>query len=212
MTRRALAHCRLQSGSVVLDVGCGRGATVAYLRHRHNLAAYGLDCSSALLNIARTQCAGAPFVRGRAEQLPLAAGSTAALFCECALSLTDQPALAVKEFYRVLAEGGWLVLSDLFSRSGVEAAVQPRHPVIHCCLSGAMTRRGIEALVTQAGFAIRTWEDHTALLKHFAAQLVLEFGSLEAFWKTTGGAQYGPVCHCDGNARPGYYLLVARKE
>jgi hypothetical protein len=85
----------------------------------------------------------------------------------------------------VLRSGGFLILSDIYDR-GTEA------------------REQLQTRLAESGFSILLWEDHTQLLRELAARLVLAHGSLEGFWCDAAG--------CAAGARPGYYLLIARKD
>jgi hypothetical protein len=122
---------------------------------------------------------------------------------------------------RVLAPGGHLLLSDIYLReSGVEFAPVQRPNAPHCCLDGATTEACVKARVSAAGFRIRRWEDHSHLLKVLAAQLVFAYGSMDNFWRSSGRPQSGHAKKGGTSAlgrervsmRPGYYLLVGRKE
>jgi arsenite methyltransferase len=208
LTERAMAFCKLPRGAMVLDVGCGSGATTVYLRRSHGLPAVGLDISRMLLEEAHET--GLPaFIQGRAEALPIGDARLAAIFCECTFSLLPDPESALAEWRRVLAPGGYLILSDLYARSG---RLQPTAQLdgVHCCLDGAVGCKTLFDRMAAAGFKVLLFEDHTPLLKRLAAQLVWEHGSIEAFWTHVGGA-----CAADREkftGRPGYYLMVARKS
>lgn len=207
LTERALAVCGLAAGARVLDVGCGGGATVIHLRQCHGLRAVGLDLSRALLAEGRAHAAGPPLVQGRAEALPVRDGHLAAIFCECVLSLLPAPAQALAEWHRALAPGGFLLISDLYARS-MGREEKPPTSAARCCLSGAVARETLLARITAAGFMMVRFEDHTPLLKQLAAQLVWAHGSMAAFWSRVG-------IDCSGNGsngRPGYYLMVGRKN
>jgi ubiquinone/menaquinone biosynthesis C-methylase UbiE len=207
LTDRALAFCRLPPGAVVADVGCGTGAAAEHLRERHGLRAVGLDPSRSLLAEGRRRAPGRALIQGQAQALPLVGGRLDAVLCECVLSLTGAPEGVLAEFHRVLRPGGWLVVSDLYAGQG------PPGPAISAsgggCLEGAMARRTLEAHVTRAGFRIRLWEDHTPLLTHFAAQLLLAGEDLEALRPSLGRGHSAGGHRC--RPRPGYFLLVARR-
>jgi SAM-dependent methyltransferase len=134
------------------------------------------------------------------------------LFCECVLSLLHDPASALKEFARVLAPEGFLILSDVYARMPEQASLLPRLPV-QCCIKGAVGIRQIMAWIAESGLTVVTWEDHTALLKQLAAQLIFSFGSLNAFWATTCSEGHPEAVEAAvKRARPGYYLLIARRN
>jgi SAM-dependent methyltransferase len=111
-----LAGCR--RGARILDAGCGNG------RHAVPLARAGyevvaLDCSRPLLDAARSAVGGAPsprFVLGSYAELPFEAASFDAVLClGTALGYLGEPGdrKALREFRRVLAPGGRLVIETL---------------------------------------------------------------------------------------------------
>jgi ubiquinone/menaquinone biosynthesis C-methylase UbiE len=210
LTQRALDYCRLPEGVRVLDVGCGSGATLAYLRSRKRIRAFGVDFSWKLLTEEDDPNLRSLRTQGRAEALPLKNDYFSALFCECVLSLLPDPAMAVAEYCRVLAPGGYLILSDLYARPRQGRKEESASLPLNCCLNGAVGRESIVDWITAAGFDLLFFEDHTDLLKQLAAQMVWQYGSLAAFREAAGGAE------CRGGSaifagRPGYYLMVARK-
>jgi arsenite methyltransferase len=212
LTERALTFCRLPAGARVLDVGCGAGATVEFLCQEHRYTAFGVDTSSLLLKegIERKPTLG--LLRGTAEKLPFPDRCFGALFCECVLSLLHDQVEPLKEFARVLNPGGFLVLSDVYARMPDQASSLMQMP-IRCCLKGAVGRRQIVSMVEESGLTPLIWEDHSALLKQLAGQLIFSFGSLNAFWAATcSGEDPEVTLETVKRARPGYYLLIARRK
>lgn len=118
LTERMLALCRFPAGARLLDVGCGRGASLALLRSRGFQAA-GVDRSPELLAEAETSWATAgpvappPLVRADGGRLPFRPGVFDGLLCECVLSLLPDRPTALREFHAALAEGGLLALCDV---------------------------------------------------------------------------------------------------
>jgi ubiquinone/menaquinone biosynthesis C-methylase UbiE len=191
LTDRAVGLCTFAAGSHILDVGCGAGATVDYLIRRYGLDARGVDSSPTLIAEGLGRNPALPLTQAPAETLPFAGETQDGVFCECVLSLLGQPLQALAEFQRVLRSGGYLILSDLYTRD--ETAT--------LCNQGVVSRVQLEAWLSASGFAPLLWEDHTSALKELAARLVLAHGSLEG------------LCYGTGMSRQwtGYYLLVARK-
>ena len=94
----------------VVDVGCGEGATIGYLRELHpGWEVSGIDADPAF-------CAAGMTETGRAESLPFPDGSIDVILMECSLSKTEQPERAAAEAFRVLKTGGWLLISDMYAR------------------------------------------------------------------------------------------------
>jgi SAM-dependent methyltransferase len=213
LTARGLALCRLAPGARILDVGCGTGAAVDYLR-RQGLAAIGIDFSEVLLEKGSRTYGTTPLVRARAEQLPMGDGCAGAVLCECVLSLCGDPVQVLKEMRRVLKKGGYLVLTDVYSRK-VHGAAPTGRPAPRCCLKGAVARSTAQARITHTGFDLLLWEDHSQRLKQLAARLAWSYGSLDAFWSAVDGSAAAVTLHGSGAGEcsaPGYYLLVAQKK
>ena len=73
--------------------------------------------------------------------------------------------------------------------------------------------RQIIAWVEESGLTAVIWEDHSALLKQLAAQLIFSFGSLNAFWAATCSEGLPDAIEATvKRARPGYYLLIAQRK
>jgi arsenite methyltransferase len=214
LTRQALDLCRLPAGSRVVDIGCGTGVTTQYLRHDRCFKAVGLDRSSGMLGRARQQDPGLPLIQGDATRLPFGDRLLSAVICECVVSLVADPAAAWREFHRVLAPGGLLMLADVYARAP-DHACGLKTLRGTCCLKGAISRDELMNRMHRAGFTLLVWQDHSAALKRLAAQLVFACSpvSLQALWGTIdeGGCAnvYPPAAY---QARPGYFLAVARKE
>ena len=212
LTGRAVEFCNPPIGAKVLDVGCGIGATAAWLEENHGLEAVGVDLSPAMLAEGRFERPSSVLVSGRAEGLPFKDHSFDLIFCECVLSLLDDRKPALAEFFRVLKPGARLVVADLYARRA-EGLGALKRLSINSCLGGARPRDEIIALTEEAGFEPDLWEDHSDLLTQLAAKFVFEYGSREKFWSifATGCGrselEYGLL-----EAKPGYYLMAARKK
>jgi len=212
LTQRALSYCALPAGARVADLGCGIGATVGHLRRHHRLRAVGLDRSAGMLGRARQKDPGLPLVRGDAARLPFEDGRLSAVLCECFLTLVADIDAAWHEIHRVLAPGGFLILTDIYARGPRPDSGLSMLPG-NACLKGASSREEIAGRMQRSGFALLVWEDHSEALKRLAAELVLACGSLQALWGAAGGPGGATACaSAVRQARPGYFLSVARKE
>lgn len=195
-----------------MDVGCGVGATVDYLTAKHHLEVYGLDMSASLLDRAHDKNDNLAFIRGDAAALPVHTGALQGLFCECVLSLTADPEAVLKEFFRVVEDGGFLVITDLYWRNPDAQGLFPSLS-LNCCLKGAVAAANTKEWVAAAGFTILKWEDHSDLLKQLAARIVWTYGSMNYFWSSFCGKAESVRRASDmAQLRPGYYFLAARKE
>ena len=207
LTRRLLGNT-LAPGAQVLELGCGPGRSLQYMRRELGLRAVGLDLSHSMLLEARSR-SQAPAIRADAACLPVRRASVDAVLCECMLSLVLRLEDALAEIARVLRPGGMLFCSDLYARG--QAGEAP--PVLdRCCIDGILRREEWAELLSRRGFIQESWKDHTPALKHLAAELIFAHGSLEEFWRALLPA--GRACEAMARskaARPGYFCLTARK-
>jgi SAM-dependent methyltransferase len=92
----------------VLDLGAGTGKLTRQLRER-GLDVIAVEPSAGMRDQLRRAVPGVPVLGGKAEQLPLAAGSVDAILVAQAWHWVE-PSLAIPEAVRVLAPGGRLGL------------------------------------------------------------------------------------------------------
>lgn len=133
--RAAVRLARPKPTDRVLDVACGTGdLTLAFARSRPAPAEVtGLDFTPQMLDVAR--CKSAPseatFVEGDAMSLPFADSSFDVLSIAFGIRNVSDPARALREFRRVLAPGGRLVILEFG---------QPRQGILRW-LNDVYTRR-----------------------------------------------------------------------
>ncbi len=212
LTARALGHCAFGAGARVLDLGCGTGVTVDYLRGSLALGAIGVDSSRKALERGAQRNAALPLVQGSGSDLPFASGSVAAILAECSLSLMPERERVLAECWRVLAPGGRLVVTDLYARE--PGVLAPLRSLPVACGAEMTTREDLSRQLEDQGFRVEVWEDHSPMLAEFAVRLVMAGGSLQAVWVRRGVSpdEEGRIADAVRRARPGYFLLVATKE
>ena len=145
-TERLLDRAAVDAGTRLLDVGCGAGEALTAARSR-GADAVGVDRSP---KADRT-------VRGDATALPVRSGTVDVLLAECVLCLTDLSA-ALAEANRVLSDGGRIALSDVVFEG--ERPAVPEGFARALCLDGARSRDRLLGSLADAGFGVRTVEDH----------------------------------------------------
>ncbi len=212
LTVRAVGLCGLPPGAAVLDVGCGRGHTLALLASRFRLRPAGLDPNGSMLRRAAAKNPDVFLMQAQAGAIPLRDGVFDGLISECVLSLTGDITATLGEMGRILAPGGKLALTDIFV-DDAEGHENCAAPAIRGCLAAARPLEAVTAAVAVAGFSILHLEDHSAALKQLAGQIIFDHGSLEAFWELfMEKEEAASACRTLGAARPGYYLLIAEKK
>lgn len=86
----------------VVDVGCGEGFTIEYLRARlPDLEFTGVDSDPDALTIATLRVGGAQFGQARIEDLPFPDGGADLVLCLEVLEHLPQPEAALREILRI---------------------------------------------------------------------------------------------------------------
>ena len=154
----------------ILDIGCGRGERLIYLRGRF------CDCRLAGLDFdeenAAASAANLPECDIRccsAQEIPFADDSFDILLCECSFSLFDEAEKCLAEMKRVLRSGGFLLLADLCTDDGL----------IHSAPDGEAikklySRTVLESMAADAGFILKDYHDRRADLADMAAQMIFD--------------------------------------
>lgn len=164
-----------------------------------------------------------------------------AVMMECVLSLINIPDESLHEAYCVLKKGGKLILSDLYYKDPdpkqtravkIEAArlaMKPRkegdceeHPgrFVDFRLNGVFFEEPLKAQLEEIGYRIVAFEDRSADLDNYVAQRLMDGDKLEDLMpglaqggkrNENGNGRIGGHKDGDGNAKIGYFLLVAQK-
>jgi len=117
LTGRLIDSLEIDKSETVLDVACGIGTTSMMVGERYGAGVTGIDFSE--VNVQRAtesaseKNASVHFKTGDATDLPVDDAAVDHLICECAVSTFADQTAAVKEFYRVLKQGGQVAISDM---------------------------------------------------------------------------------------------------
>lgn len=207
LTEKALEICNLPSGSRIADIGCGSGGTLERLERTGSYEAVGLDYSEVLVGEALVRITSSHLVRGMAEKLPFKKGFFDALFCECVLSILSDRMAVLHECARVLKEGGFLIISDVFNQGGAGQGLSGE-TLQELGTTGLLTKEDIFSLLEGLGFSLLHWEENERLIGEFAAQMILAGQSLPNLW----GCRQGHEREKSDHSRISYFLLVARRK
>lgn len=208
LTQRIAHLCRLLPEMTIMDIGCGMGASVQYLRTHHHLCVHGIDASLPLLSRGRKLHPSLPVVAGHGESLPCGDSTADGILMECSLSVMKDTPMVLSECYRVLKENGWLAITDIYFR-GKDPHPGGEASSACSCVHGARFKDDITEAIIRQGFQISRWEDHTHMLRQLVVDIIWQHGSLKDFMS----AVRPEACNCSGYRRlnPGYYLCIARK-
>ncbi|MFP9191733.1 class I SAM-dependent methyltransferase [Natronosalvus vescus] len=114
LRRRAAMACRLEPGDTVVEMGCGTGANLPFLREQVGPegSVIGIDFTAPVLERAHRLTEGhenVHVVRGDATTTPID-GPIDAILATFVVGMLDDPAGAVDDWCDLLAPGGHLVL------------------------------------------------------------------------------------------------------
>ncbi|MCE5348332.1 MAG: class I SAM-dependent methyltransferase [Bacteroidales bacterium] len=213
LTDIGVAYCNLLPGDTVLDLGCGRGATVDYLYRKHHLSAVGIDPSEKMIEIAKGNYGHAVFYQGKGEQLPFADESFDCVFAECSLSLMESLDTVINQVYRVLKDNGRFFMTDIYAKNSA-AVIKLGNYSINSCMSRMHDLDMLRDKLQQTGFFIFYWEDYSQYLKELFVKIIFSYGSMHNFWHAAsekcinGDEFYRIIKQCN----PGYFLMIGRKE
>jgi ubiquinone/menaquinone biosynthesis C-methylase UbiE len=128
LAKALVDRAEIRDSNRVLDVACGTGIVArvaAQSIKRPRLA--GLDPNAAMLAVARAAAPATTAIEwheASAEQMPLPDASFDVVLCQMGLQfMVDKPA-AIREMWRVLADGGRLWVSVSGPATGVFAALE----------------------------------------------------------------------------------------
>jgi ubiquinone/menaquinone biosynthesis C-methylase UbiE len=192
ITDKALNFCSFRKRSKILDLGCGSGATVDYLRNNYELDAYGLDKHPVALNDHKNK------IKAKAENIPFLANSMDGVLMECSFSLMDNQEKVLKECYRVLKIDGRLIVSDMYAH-GEPAQLKG-------VLGHIDTKEGLISKMGNNGFTIDYFEDFTNHLNAMWGQMIFEKGA-QLFYSNLGTCAETLI-----QIKCGYCLFIATRK
>ena len=99
-----------QNGKRWLDAGCGTGTISRWLAGERGASVIALDASEKMLANAAPSC-GVEYVLGDVTRSGLPDNSFDGILCSSVLEFLPDPAVALKEFRRLLRPGGVVLLS-----------------------------------------------------------------------------------------------------
>lgn len=213
LTDLGVKSCDFLPGDRVLDVGCGSGATVDRLNSVYQLRAIGLDPSERLLENGKKMNPSLNLIQGQGEDLPFAMNDLDGVFAECTLSVMEDLEKAIEEIFRVLKPGGWLVVNDIYARN--PEGLKPLQELnFDSCLRRALSKEQLISKLSEKGFKIVDWQDHTNLLIQLMVKLIMTHGSLAEFWLKSSACSVDPHLAQAAlkQAKMGYFQLIARKN
>ncbi len=149
----------LQLGETVLDIGSGAGGnciSAAKLVGDQGQA-IGLDLTDEMLEAARRYASdlgvtNVSFVKGDAENMPFPDSLFDVVISDCVINLVPDKQKAFAEAFRVLKQGGRMIISDVVSDRLFPVELEEDTSLWCECISGALLEKNYTDLMRQAGF------------------------------------------------------------
>jgi arsenite methyltransferase len=176
LTERLGTLLEINSGSRVLDVASGRGASALALARRFGCEVTGIDLSPGGIEAARGEASRSGLVDrvrfeiGDAEALGFDEGEFDAVICECAFCTFPDKVQAAREMLRVLKPDGRLGLSDLVRRGELPLELQTLAGWVSCIADARPESEYIQFLGS-AGFRQPHVEIHDDALAGLVEQV-----------------------------------------
>jgi SAM-dependent methyltransferase len=198
LTNMARLYCQFPEKANILDVGCGTGATVQFLRENCGLNAWGIDSSAEMIRRGKEFCADLPLLQASGENIPFPCNQMDGVFMECSLSLISDADFALTESCRILKENGKLVISDFYYRN------RP----------GTKTKELLLSMLEEHDFEVALWQDKSELLGQLVFDSIMQNGSTHVLWDCLlANEKNRDVCKSQLKIwQPSYFLLVANKR
>ena len=216
LTKKAVEFCKFNEDDILLDLGCGKGATIKYLSDNYNIKAMGLDISKSLTEEAKRINENSEIVVSPAEDIPFDRHVFDGVFAECTLSLMDNLGKVIDEVYRIVKPGGYFVISDIYAGKP-EFLEELRSYPVNSCLRSPHNLEDLKNLLAEKGFNILLEEKQDEYMKKLAFKIIFQYGSMKNFWN----ASVGGSCSCSEanefqdtlkKSKIGYFLMIAYKE
>lgn len=154
-----VALASLKEGQIVLDLGSGAGFD-AFLAARavgENGKVIGIDMTPEMVKKARENAQkgnykNVEFRLAEIENLPVADNSIDVVISNCVINLSPHKDRVFKEAYRVLKEGGRLMVSDIVLESPLPNEIREDIEAYVGCIAGASLKQDYLNLIKNAGF------------------------------------------------------------
>jgi arsenite methyltransferase len=228
LTTHIAAVADIKAEEMVLEIGCGKGTTAAFLAQQNSCRVTGIDLSAEMVSSSQAKATERDitdqvnFLVADGEYLPFRDSSFDLAISECTFSLLSDQERAAADIQRVLKPQGRFVFTDIVLRGKVDPNLQ-RQIGFPCCMSGSVSVEEYLRLFKNSGFNPYHIEDQSDRLAEIGFRLCL---ALEDLNQGTNHMLEGP-CHKKGQmpsststemlwdffkqGKPGYVVIIMNK-
>ncbi len=213
ITRTAVDFCRFDQDAFLLDIGCGKGATVEYIEKEYRYHCTGIDLSEILIKEGLKRNYSLNLHAGKAEALPFNDETMDGILTECSFSLMEDKKVVLNEIKRVLKPNGKFIISDMYLRNN-----KPRHfsqgIMIETCILNAFIVEELKNFLSENGFKVLRFIDYTYRLQELMASIIMEYGSMDYFWERVANKPVDceKISYAMKDIKLGYFLCIAEME
>jgi len=182
-TDRLADLCQIKEGDVVLDVGCGSGATPVYLAQTRGCHVTGVDILPRMIDRALELASKknvsdlTEFRAADAQELPFPDEQFDAVITESVTAFPEDKGRAVREYARVLKPGGYVGLNE---STWLKTPVPPEIQAWAAQEVGAtvtpLTQSEWVSLLGEAGLTVRMEEIQEIDIKEEAKGILARYG------------------------------------
>jgi SAM-dependent methyltransferase len=149
----------IREGEVVVDLGSGAGIDVFLSANQVGKSGkvIGIDMTDEMLEKARKNAkdnryTNVEFRKGDIKRrIPVEDNTTDLVISNCVINLTSDKTATFKEIYRILNDGGRMMISDLVTDKEIDT--DSVNPEKWCsCIDGALTKENYLDSISKAGF------------------------------------------------------------
>lgn len=155
-----VALAGLKQGEVVLDLGSGAGIDVFLASKRVGISGkvIGVDMTQNMIKRAKTVAkdkgyTNVEFRLGEIEALPVEENSIDVVISNCVINLCPDKKKAFSEIFRVLRQGGRLMISDIVTNEELPHKVKSSFDAWAGCIAGALERNNYLSIIRDVGFS-----------------------------------------------------------
>ena len=173
------AIASLKEGDVVLDLGSGAGfdAFLASPKVGKTGKVIGVDMTDEMLEKAKENAekngfTNVEFKKGDIEDLPIEDNFVDVIISNCVINLAPDKEKVFKEAYRVLKQGGRLMVSDVVLFKPLPDKIKNDKELLVGCVSGAILKQDYLDLLKRVGFSkITIHKESPAFLKDYGLSI-----------------------------------------
>jgi ubiquinone/menaquinone biosynthesis C-methylase UbiE len=154
-----VALASLKEGEIVLDLGSGGGIDVFFASKKVGPKGkvIGVDMTEKMINKSRETAKkygykNVEFRLGEIENLPIEDDSVDVIISNCVINLSPDKEKVFREAYRVLKNGGRIMISDLVTEGNLPDEVKKSFDAWASCIAGALEKNDYLNKIRKVGF------------------------------------------------------------